>query len=147
MTCFRTGKNRKTILPKTEKNRLPPAEFVGEQIQIDFAGPFVNEKGKKKFIALAVDKNTRWPFAMVCKSCNAESAMKLTAIVCENLGLPRKIRADNAKAFKSKKCRRFLSAKRNSVGILDTICTHSNRNSRTPHKNARIIRKTVPIRK
>ncbi len=90
---------------------MPSAESVGEQIQIDFAGTFVNEKGKKKFIALAFDNYTRWPFVLVCKSCNAESAMKLIAIVCENLGLPQKIRADNATAFKSKTFRRLLSGK------------------------------------
>ena len=50
LTCFRTGKNLKTMLPKTKKNALPESKTVGEQIHIDFAGPFVNEKGKNGFL-------------------------------------------------------------------------------------------------
>ena len=46
LTCFRSDKNLKPILPKTEKNVLPECKSVGEQIQNDFARPFTNEKGK-----------------------------------------------------------------------------------------------------
>ena len=44
LTCFRSGKNLKTMIPKTEKNPLPSSKTVGKQVQIVFAGPFVNEK-------------------------------------------------------------------------------------------------------
>ena len=75
LTCFRSGKNLKTLIPKTEKNSLPVSKTVGEQVQIDFAGPFINEKWKKRFIALAVENFSRWPFATVCKACNSDSAL------------------------------------------------------------------------
>ena len=83
LTCFRSGKNLKTMIPKTGRNPLPSSKTVGEQVQISFAGTFVNEKGKKRFIALAVDNLSRWPFATVCKACNTDSAFKILAIVCE----------------------------------------------------------------
>ena len=55
---------------------------------MDFAGPFFDEKGKKRFIALAIDNCTRWLFAIVCRKCNTDSALKLLTITCENIGLP-----------------------------------------------------------
>ena len=84
LTCFRTGKNLKCMLPKTEINTLPKTGKVGEEVQMDFAGPFFDEKGKKRFTALAIDNCTRWPFAIVCKKCNNDSALKLSTIICEN---------------------------------------------------------------
>ena len=74
---------------------------IGEEVQIDFAGPLHDEKGKKRFIALAIDNCTRWPFALVCKRCNTESALEILAMVCENIGLPKTLKVDNATAFKS----------------------------------------------
>ena len=65
LTCFRACKNLKTIIPQTEKNVLPECKSIAEQVQIDFAGPFNNNKGKKRYIALAVDSYTRWPSALV----------------------------------------------------------------------------------
>ena len=98
LTCFRTGKNLKCMLPKTEINTLPESRKVG-----DFAGPFHNEKGKKRSIALAIDICTRWPFAIGCKRCSTESVLELLAIVSENIGLPKKLKVDNATASKSRK--------------------------------------------
>ncbi len=68
LTCFRTGKNVKSMLPKTEINVLPNCRKVSDEVQIDFAGPIFVEKGKKRFIALAIDNCTHWPFAIVCKN-------------------------------------------------------------------------------
>ncbi len=39
----------------------------------------------------------------MCKRCNTESALEILAIVCENIGLPKKLKVDNATAFKSRK--------------------------------------------
>ena len=99
------------MIPKTETNALPSSKSVGEQIQIDFAGPFVNEKRKKRFIVLAVDNLSRWPFASVCKACNLDSALEILGIDCENIGLPSSIKVDNASAFKSKNSGNSLKRK------------------------------------
>ncbi len=119
LTCFRTGKNLKCMLPKTEINQLPKGEKVGDEVQIDFAGPFFDEKGKKRFIALAIDICTRWPIATVCKKCDAESALEILAMVCENIGLPRKLKLDNATAFKSRKFQKVI----NDFGISTEFST------------------------
>ena len=113
LTCFRTGKNLKSMLPKTEINSLPNCRKVGDEIQTDFAGPFFDERGKKRFLALAIDNCTRWPFAIVCEKCNTDSALELLAIFCENIGLPRKLKLDNATAFKSRKFKKAIT----EVGI------------------------------
>ena len=46
LTCFRSGMNLKPSFPRPKKNVLPKWKSVGEQIQIDFAGPSTSEKGK-----------------------------------------------------------------------------------------------------
>ena len=69
------------------------------------------KKEKKRYIALAIDNFSRWPLAIVCKSCNKDSALKLLAVICENIGLPKCLKVDNATAFKSRKFRNFLQEK------------------------------------
>ncbi len=95
------------MLPKTEKNLRPKSQNVGDEVQIDFAGSFSDEEGKKRFIALAIYNCTRWPFAIVCKKCNTDSALEFLTIICENIGLPRKLKWDNRTAFKSRKFKKI----------------------------------------
>ena len=46
LTCFRTGKNLKCMLPKTEIKTLPKSGKVGEEVQMDFAGRFLTRKAR-----------------------------------------------------------------------------------------------------
>ncbi len=55
VTCFRAGKNLHPSLPTTHKNPLPRPKSPNELIQLDFLGPLIDEKGKKKYVLVAVD--------------------------------------------------------------------------------------------
>ena len=46
--CFQAGKNLHSVIPQNEKNKLPVTERPLELLQIDFFGPIIDEKGKKK---------------------------------------------------------------------------------------------------
>ena len=46
-TVFQIGKNFECRLATTEVNALPKSRNVGDEVQIDFAGLFFDEKGKK----------------------------------------------------------------------------------------------------
>ncbi len=108
ITCFCSGKYLKTALPESENNQLPEFSEIGEELQFDFVGPVYNESGQKRFIIVATDQFSKWPFAKVIKSCNAKSVIKLLAEISENMGLPKSIKSDNGKAFVSKSLKNLL---------------------------------------
>ncbi len=112
LTCFRAGKNLKPLIPNCRINRLPPSTKTGELVQIDFIGPVLNEKNKKRYIGVAIDNYSKWPVLIVCKTCSRHNAVKLLDLVCENLGLPETVRLENAKCFKSRKFGEFISQKK-----------------------------------
>ena len=65
LICFQAGKNLKPMIPSSETSRLEPAKFPLEEIQIDFLGPLVNEKGKKRFVITAIDNFSKWAWGRV----------------------------------------------------------------------------------
>ena len=109
LVCFQAGKNLNSKLPKTEKNTLPPTKAVSDEIQFDFLGPIINEKGHKKFILVAVDNCSKWPWAKVTKACNSKTAMALLNMIIEESGVPRTIKTDDASAFMSNKLQDFVN--------------------------------------
>ncbi len=48
------------MIPSTENIKLDKAKFPLEELQIDFLGPLTTEKGKKRFVILAVDNYSNW---------------------------------------------------------------------------------------
>ncbi len=119
ITCFRSGKSLKTVLPESETNKLQEFSEIGEEIQFDFVGPLYNETGQKRYIVVAIDQFSKWPFAKVTKSCNAKSVIKLLTEISENIGLRKAIKSDNGKAFVAKSLRKLLKEK----GIQRKFCT------------------------
>ncbi len=73
ITCFRSGKNLNSVIPENEVNHLPKFREVGEEVQIDFIGPVLNEKNQKKQIIVAIDQFSKWTFAKVCDACNTKT--------------------------------------------------------------------------
>ena len=73
--CLNAGKHLKTQLPSTEKSILEPPKYP-EEIQIDFTGK-LNSKhlDSSPFILVAVDKNSRWPVAKICKNTNHDTVI------------------------------------------------------------------------
>ena len=74
--CLNTGKNLKHQIPQTEKSKIEPPKTSGEEIQIDFTGNLNNKKLQTNpFLLIAVDKNSRWPVAKICKNTNRETVI------------------------------------------------------------------------
>ncbi len=64
LICFKAGKNLKPINANNKINRdIPKPVEPGEELQIDFAGPFIDQSGRKKFVLVVVDSCSRWPSA------------------------------------------------------------------------------------
>ena len=74
--CMKAGKNLKCQIPSTEKTKIEPPENPGEEIQMDFTGNLNSKHFEHSpFILIAVDSNSRWPVAKICKNTNHESVI------------------------------------------------------------------------
>ena len=106
--CLNAGKNLKTQLPSTEKSKLEPPKYPGEEIQIDFTGN-LNSKhlDSSPFILVAVDKNSRWPVAKMCKNTNLDTVITFLREYINVYGVPKTITSDNGSAFISKEYKSF----------------------------------------
>ena len=106
--CLNAGKNLKTQLPSTEKSKLEPPKNPGEEIQIDFTGNLnSNYLDSSPFILVAVDKNSRWPVAKICKNTNHGTVLTFLREYIKVYGVPKTIKSDNGSAFISKEYKSF----------------------------------------
>ncbi len=119
VTCFRAGKNLHPRLPTTHKNPLPRPKTPNELIQIDFLGPITNEKGKKKYVIVAIDNCSKYTWSKVVTHCSTKSVIKFLKAYFEDNGLPAEIKTDNGAAFKSNEFANFLA----DLSIKLTFCT------------------------
>ncbi len=92
LICFKAGKNLKPVIANNKINRdIPKPDKSGLELQIDFAGPFFDEAGHKKFVLLAVDGFSRWPSAKLTKGCKAKDVLKFVEQFCLDNGQPKVI--------------------------------------------------------
>ena len=54
--CTRYGKNAKYILPRNSSQPLPLLSQPGQEVQLDYAGPLEDCKGKKIYLLTAIDR-------------------------------------------------------------------------------------------
>ena len=100
--CIKIGKNLKPIIPKNKTSELPPLAEPNEEVQLDFAGPIIDEQRKESYIIASVDRYSRYPHAKVYHNCDAETAIEHLNQHINFHGIPRNIRCDQAQAFKSR---------------------------------------------
>ena len=105
--CLNAGKNLKTQLSSTKK-KLELPKHPGEEIQIDFTGN-LNSKhlDSSPFIIIAVDKNSRWPAAKICKNTNHDTVITFLREYINVYRVPKPIKSDNGSAFISKEYKSF----------------------------------------
>ena len=68
MECTKFGKNMKSSQTFNSSQPLLPLVVPNEELQLDFAGPLQDEKGKKVFILVAVDRYSKFPSALHTKN-------------------------------------------------------------------------------
>ena len=106
--CLNAGKNLKFQLPTTEKTKIEPAKSRGEEIQIDFTGNLHSKKlSSHPFILIAVDKNSRWPGAKICKNTNHEIVILLLNEFINVYGVQKRTKSDKDGAFIAKEYKKF----------------------------------------
>ena len=106
--CLNAGKNIKFQLPTTQKTKIEPPKTPSEEIQIDFTGNLHSKKlSSHPFILIAVDKNSRWPVAKICKNTNHETVISFSNEYINVYGVPKRIKSGKVGAFISEEYKEF----------------------------------------
>ena len=110
--CLSAGKNLKFQLPLTEKKtKIETPKKPGEEIQIDFTGHLHNKKEQSSpYILIAVDKNSWWPVANICKNSRHETVITFLNEYINVYGVPKRIKSDRGGAFISKEYKEFCKS-------------------------------------
>ena len=114
--CIKIGKNIKPIIPKNKISELPKLSEPNEEVQMDFAGPVLDEKNKESYILASVDRYSRYPHAKVYHNCDAETAIDHLNQYIKFHGIPRNIRCDQAQSFKSRQFE--IYCKNNNIKLI-----------------------------
>ena len=65
--CTEIGKNLKSVIAHCKWSALPKCVEPNDEIQIDFGGPKLNEKGIEQFFITSVDRYSKYPTAEIVK--------------------------------------------------------------------------------
>ena len=105
--CLNAGKNLKF---QTEKSKIEPPKTPGEEIQLrDFTGNLNNKKLQNNpFILIAVDKNSRWPVAKICKNTNHETVISFLDKYINVYGVPKQNKIGQRRRLHLQRIHRIL---------------------------------------
>ena len=107
-SCARYGKNAKYVIPKNASKPLPLLSQPGEELQLDYAGPLEDTKGRKIFLLVAIDRYSKFPLVNITKSTGGKSSVKFLRTYIDAHGIPESIRTDQLSGFKGKTMKKFL---------------------------------------
>ena len=111
-SCTDKGRNLKPLIPKSQLGSLPPLTEPNQEIQMDFAGPIpFKNNTQNNYILVTVDRLSRYPHAETFQNCDTETALDYLERYCQQHGIPRSIRCDQAQAFKAKEFEIFCKNK------------------------------------
>ena len=105
--CTRYGKNAKYIIPKNSSQPLPLLSQPGQEVQLDYAGPLEDHKGKKIYLLVAIDRFSKFPSVKVTKSTGGKSTIKFLRSYIDTHGIPESIKTDQFSGFKGKAMKKF----------------------------------------
>ena len=87
-SCTRYGKNGKYITPENASKPLPLLRQPGQELQLDYAGPLENHKGKKIYLFVAIDRYSQFPLKKITKSTEGKSSIKFLRTYIDTHGIP-----------------------------------------------------------
>ena len=98
-SCTRYGKNANYIIPKNSAKPLPLLAQPGQELQLDYAGPLEDHKGKKIYLLVAFDRYFKFPSVKVTKSTGGKSTIKFRRTYIDPHGIPDSIKTDQFSGF------------------------------------------------
>ena len=132
----------KPSFKKTAPETLISAVKPMDRISIDFKGPLPNSSFNNRFLFVAIDEYSRYPFAFPCKNINADTVISCLRKVFSLCGPAGYVHSDRGTSFMSNMVKDFLFAK----GIASSHSTpyHPTGNSQC-EKYVGVIWKTVNL--
>ena len=106
-SCTRHGKNIKYLIPKISSK--PLLTQPGQEVQLYYAGPIENHKGKKIYLLVGIDRFSKFPSVKVTKSTSGKCTVKFLRSYIDIHGIPESIRSDQFSGFKGKTLKKFCS--------------------------------------
>ena len=121
--CTLFGKNLKPASTFNTAKSLPVLSGPNQELQLDFAGPILDEKGSKIFLLVAIDRFSKFPSVLISKTTGAKKVTKFLDSYIRIHGLPRSIRTDHGSGFKNNLVQEFGS-NRGIKHILSPVGDH-----------------------
>ena len=109
--CTLFGKNIKTSATYNSAKPLPPLSAPNQELQLDFAGPLIDDKKGKIYILVAKDCFSKFPSVMLTKTTSANKIVKFLRSYIRNHGVPESIRTDHGSGFNSGVVKEFCKSR------------------------------------
>ena len=82
-----------------------------QELQLDFAGPLIDDKKGKIYILVAIDRFSKYPSVMLTKTTSAKKVVNFLRSYIRNNCIPESIRTDHGSEFcKSRGIKHILTA-------------------------------------
>ena len=81
----------------------------GQELQLDYAGPLEDHKGKQIYLLVAIDRYSKFPSVKVTKSTGGKSTIKFLRTYIDTHGIPESIKTDKFSGFKGKSMKKFCT--------------------------------------
>ena len=105
------GKNPNSAQIFHTAQTLPSLSGPNQELQLNFAGPILDDKGSKIFLLIAVDRFSKFPSVLITKTTGAKKFTKFLASYIRIHGIPQSIRTDHESGFKNDLVQQFCSSK------------------------------------
>ena len=107
--CTDIGKNLKSVISHHKWTPLPKCSEPNDEIQLDFGGPILNEKGIQQYFLTSIDRYFKYPTAEIVNNASGPNVIKFLNNYIYQHGVPRTIRLDQARCFTGKKFETFCT--------------------------------------
>ena len=109
--CTDIGKNLKSVISHRKWTPLPKCSEPNDEIQLDFGGPILIEKGIEQYFLTSTDRYSKYPTAEIVNNASSPNVIKFlnNYIYIFQHGVPRTIRLDQARCFTGKKFETFCT--------------------------------------
>ena len=132
-SCTRYGKNVKYLISKNASKSLPLLTQPGQEVQLDYTGPIENQKGKKIYPLVAIDRFSKFSSVKVTKSTSGKCTVKFLRSYIDTHGVPESIRSDQFSGFKGKTLKKFCS----ELNIEQKVCPVGD------HRGCGLVERTI----
>ena len=117
-SCIRYGKNAKYIIPKNASKPLPLLTQPSQEVQLDYAGPLEDHKGKNIYLLVAIVRYFKFPSVKITKPTGGKSSTKIFRSYIDIHGILEAIRTYQFAGLRVKLCENIvltITLNKNSV--------------------------------